>query len=154
MTIGRYTGLLPTDFLGNKTFRVSARYGFVRPNGDAIPVPTGFETDFASIPRWAQVVYPLIGPWIPGAVIHDLLCAAELVPIPLGCQIFKEALLASGVSQIDAQIMYLATMIGTWTTYRKHTPSQIRSIRSRLGIRSMVRPLWRTRTEFTGDELK
>lgn len=153
--LGKYTGNVKTEYIEScNIFRTLYGFGFVRPCGDPVPVPKGLYTDFASIPSWAQWKYPLIGSWIPAAVIHDMLCAAEIVPIYLGCKIFREALYATGkISPIDCEIMFAATMIGTWTTYRKHTVSTIRNIRTSLGIRSMLRPLWKDATHFNGDEL-
>lgn len=38
--------------------------------------PAGFRTDFASVPKLAQLVYPPTGYYGHAAVLHDLLCVA------------------------------------------------------------------------------
>lgn len=44
-------------------------------SGEAIRVPRGFETDFASVPRLFWRVFPALGPWAKAAVVHDYLYA-------------------------------------------------------------------------------
>lgn len=41
---------------------------------DVITVPTGEETDFATVPRILQSFTPRTGAWTKAAVIHDMLC--------------------------------------------------------------------------------
>lgn len=42
-----------------------------------IVVPRGFETDFATIPRFVWWLLPPTGPWRGAAVIHDWLCTIK-----------------------------------------------------------------------------
>lgn len=43
-------------------------------DGDAVIVPAGEETDFASVPRLLQNIMPATGKWTRAAVVHDMLC--------------------------------------------------------------------------------
>lgn len=43
-------------------------------DGDAVIVPVGERTDFASVPRILQNIMPATGRWTRAAVIHDMLC--------------------------------------------------------------------------------
>lgn len=46
-----------------------------RNNGHVIIVPSGFVTDFASIPMPARLVLPPDGPYAPAAILHDYMYA-------------------------------------------------------------------------------
>jgi hypothetical protein len=46
-----------------------------RNNGHVIVVPSGFVTDFASIPMPARLVLPSDGPYAPAAILHDYMYA-------------------------------------------------------------------------------
>lgn len=64
--------------------QVSAGIGFIR---ITVIVPSGFATDFASVPR---VLWPIISPtgaWRSAAVVHDYLCSIH-TPRPLTDSIF------------------------------------------------------------------
>jgi len=43
-------------------------------DGDAVIVPAGERTDFASVPRLLQWLMPATGKWTRAAVVHDMLC--------------------------------------------------------------------------------
>jgi hypothetical protein len=44
---------------------------------EVITVPTGFQTDFASIPWGLWNLFPPLGPWARPAIIHDFLYATR-----------------------------------------------------------------------------
>jgi hypothetical protein len=44
---------------------------------EAIVVPAGFLTDFASIPRGLWNLFPPMGPWSRAAIVHDFLYATK-----------------------------------------------------------------------------
>lgn len=44
---------------------------------ETITVPSGFETDFASIPWGLWNLFPPLGPWARPAIIHDFLYATK-----------------------------------------------------------------------------
>ncbi len=88
-------------------------------SGKVIEAPTGFETDFASIPWPVSMILPRWGRWGRAAVIHDF--GYELIsggtPHPLmptrkaaDC-VFHEAMLVSGVPRFLAFLMWVAVRI-------------------------------------------
>lgn len=46
-------------------------------SAEVITVPTGFETDFASIPWGLWNLFPPLGPWARPAIVHDFLYATR-----------------------------------------------------------------------------
>ena len=80
-----------------------------------IVAPRGFQTDLASIPRIFWTTFPKEDLYDQAAVIHDAAYAhaltttdgtrIELVKV-WADKIFQEAMLASGVNQLQANIMY------------------------------------------------
>lgn len=75
-----------------------------------ITVRAGFPTDFATVPR-IPLVYAIFG-GLPNtaasAVIHDAICRYELLPRPECDEIFRQALIESGVGAWKARLMYWA----------------------------------------------
>jgi hypothetical protein len=84
--------------------------------GDKITVPVNFITDYLSIPRFLHFLIPHDGGGKKAAVIHDWLYsqAGEVQEIcrkysRKACdEIFREALLASGVEPDTANLFYFA----------------------------------------------
>lgn len=93
-------------------------------SGETISVPTGFITDFASIPR---IVWPVIGQpagqYGKAAVIHDFLYQDPGGRSRRRCdQIFLEGMQVLGVSWPKRTTMYFAVRVGGrkgWVRYRK-----------------------------------
>lgn len=85
-----------------------------------VVVPSGFETDFASVPR-IPVAY-----WFCGncgdeaAVVHDYLYRGGYLPREDCDTIFKEALLASGVASWRATMMWAGVRAFGAAYYKKH----------------------------------
>jgi hypothetical protein len=83
-------------------------------------VTRGYQCDMASIPLWLGSVAPRVGLWDAPAVMHDAAYGGALTTLdrrrvwlikPLADQLFREALLASGVSAWRAQVMYWAVRL-------------------------------------------
>lgn len=78
-------------------------------DGGLVTVPTGYETDFASVPRVFWIIAPPLGPYAKAAVVHDFLCDS-----PGGFSrrrvdaIFLEAMLVLGVFKPLAWSMWFA----------------------------------------------
>ena len=84
-----------------------------------IGVPTGFETDFASVPR-APLVYSLLGDTAhAAATIHDFLYATGGVTRAEADYVLREAALASGVSLLRAWTMWVAVRLFGFTRWNK-----------------------------------
>lgn len=86
---------------------------------EAIEVPAGFVTDFASVPRIPFAYWLAGGIGDAAAVLHDFLYRrGDLFPDVTrqgADRVFLEALAASGVAQWRRELMYLAVRIwGFW----------------------------------------
>lgn len=77
--------------------------------GRIITVPAGFVTDFASVPRWLPIAYAAEGgKGNKAAVVHDWLYSSQAVDRKTADQVLREALIASGYSQVTAALFYAA----------------------------------------------
>ncbi len=63
---------LELEYIDGRNWRVTAPFVY-RTNGDEIAIPSGFITDFASIPRIFWNILPPTGNYGKAAVVHDLL---------------------------------------------------------------------------------
>lgn len=82
-----------------------------------IVVPTGFKTDFASVPR-IPFAYLLAGDTAhAAAVIHDFLYRTKKVPRRIADAVFLEAMATSGVPWWRRRIMHLAVRTFGWISY-------------------------------------
>lgn len=82
-----------------------------------VVAPRGYQTDLASIPRLAWPVFPKEDLYDAGAVIHDAAYGNALTTMtgdrmfvikPIADALFREAILALGVSAWRANLMYWA----------------------------------------------
>jgi len=87
-----------------------------------VEVPTGFETDFASVPR-VPIAYSLFGDRAHReAVIHDYLYRTDSVPQVSRSKadnVFFEAMKVRGKSFFVRYSMYWGVVLGGWTAYHK-----------------------------------
>lgn len=87
-----------------------------------ISVPTGFTTDFASVPR-IPLVYEAVGDTAhAAAVVHDYLYSTGEVPRSMTDAIFKEAAQVSGISGWRSWILWAGVRIGGASRFKKTTP--------------------------------
>lgn len=86
-----------------------------------IVVPSGFRTDFLTIPWWARGLYSVARRGRSAAIIHDFCCAPIAKggqPIPHFCshieaaEIFREALLSVGVKPRRAAFLAWCVRVG------------------------------------------
>jgi len=55
---------------GRPVYELIHQFRYIRDSGEVIVVPAGFETDFASVPRFFwRIIPPWLGRW--GACVHD-----------------------------------------------------------------------------------
>jgi len=87
-------------------------------------VPTGFVTDFASIPRITHPIIPKLGRYNRPAILHDYLYASGDFPRRTADTIFLLAMKNVGVSAARRQIMYLAVRVGGWVPWNKYRKMQ------------------------------
>lgn len=104
---------------------------------EAIVVPAGFVTDFASIPRALWSIFPPLGPWARPAIVHDFLYATKgtcrwegvtrlegrLEPLTRGeaDDVFREAMAAlePPVPAWRRAVMWAAVRAGGWMGWGK-----------------------------------
>lgn len=85
-----------------------------------VVVPTGFETDLASVPRALQGILPASGPYNRASVLHDAGYFGKLVTkdgarihlVKAKCDLlFREAMLLAGVDPRLAEHMYQLVVV-------------------------------------------
>lgn len=106
---GRYVGDVVARWnLDNRTMTLERDFAFIDPLGVRWNAPKGSVVDGASIPQWAWSLIggPFEGPYRPASVIHDVACAEKKAPWESVHLTFYYAMLASGVSERLAKIMY------------------------------------------------
>lgn len=127
---------------GREVFRLTLRLRLeLGPiwSGIVLYVPAGFETDFASVPRFFWRILPPIGSYKAAAVVHDFLYAAgSKVTRRLADAIFYEAMYAQGVSAWKRVAMYWAVRMfgflafhGRGATWRVHLTAGLKRPRLR-----------------------
>lgn len=93
---------------------LKSEFGFIDSEGTGWQARAGLETDGASIPDWAQ---PFVGgqfdkEFVRAAVIHDHYCDRHVRSWRKTHWVFYDALLASGVDNAKAALMYFAVYLG------------------------------------------
>jgi len=81
------------------------------PSGFVIEVPTGFMTDFASVPWMFWWLIPPTGRYGKACVIHDFMLKNAWATKKVADAIFYEAMLVLGVGKAKAYLMYTAVRI-------------------------------------------
>jgi hypothetical protein len=89
--------------------------------GKTIVVPTGFETDFASVPRIPLAFLLTGGKANKAAVIHDYLYAKQEVSRAQADSVFLEAMKVSNQPGWRANLMWAGVRIGGWVGWKVHT---------------------------------
>jgi len=92
-------------------------FTYITDAGQAITVPTGRLTNFASVPRPFWNIYPPWGKYGFAAIIHDELYAehregSNKYTRAQADLILLEAMRAKGVSEHDARVIYDAVRVG------------------------------------------
>ena len=100
-----------------KTWRLLAPFSYLAPGHGLITVPAGFETDFASVPRW-PLAFALLGSYgHAAAVIHDWLYTTGELSRPDADRVFHEALRSSGIARWRAWLMWAGVRVGGLGSY-------------------------------------
>jgi hypothetical protein len=89
--------------LDNYTFHI---------DGETINVPSGYQTDFATVPRILWSILPPLGKHNPAALIHDYLYDNRIGTRKKADKIFLNVMLLYNVKVVTAYIMYLGVRIG------------------------------------------
>lgn len=124
----RYVGELvvkPTEIAGD--WCLVKPYGyitFVRQRWHEIQVPSGFVTDFASVPRPFRALYESWGAYGHASVIHDYLCDnPDVYTRKYADDVFLEAMKTSGVPARHRRVLYAGVRVWSMlvTAYRRMT---------------------------------
>jgi len=112
---GRFSGPLHLEFLPDgRRMKLLMPFGYVDPQGMDWPVPQDAVTDGASIPRllWTVIGGPFEGSYRNAAVIHDYYCDVRSRGWESVHRMFYTAMLACGVSNASAKILYFGVRLG------------------------------------------
>lgn len=118
----RFHSALVLKKLEERTWSLAADLVFESARYKGIVIaPAGAQTNLASIPRIAWTIFPPIGWYDLGAVIHDCGYSNMLVTQhgdriftvkEVADNLFYEAMIASGVNRFVARMMYAAVKVG------------------------------------------
>ncbi len=90
-----------------------------------VSVPTGFDTDFASVPRLPLMFWLLGDRADYASTVHDYLYRIGRVSRRLADATFYEACRAEGVDLPSSFMFWLGVRVGGWTRYSgKHPDNQ------------------------------
>jgi Protein of unknown function (DUF1353) len=107
--LGRYTGKLILEPLqGGQQLKTVLDFGFLDADGRHWPVPPGTSVDGASIPKALPSLWSDLwqGKYREATVVHDYHCAARSADWQSVHRMFYRAMLASGVSELRAKLIY------------------------------------------------
>ncbi len=124
---GTWTLLAPLEYVSDLLNRV-------------ITVPTGFVTDFASVPR-IPIAYLLTGDsGHEAAVVHDFLYTSHEVERDLADAVFREALLCGGEPGWRAWAMWVGVRIGGGGPYHAAGQPQPEHVAAAITAASLEAP--------------
>ena len=88
------------------------RFGYIDQSGRIWEVPANFKTDGASVPRalWSIICSPFTGKYRNAAILHDRYCETRARSWQDTHRLFYEVMVASGVEQTQATLMYAAVV--------------------------------------------
>ena len=122
--MNRYPSPLQVELQPDReTWRLLAPFSYLAPGHGLITIPAGFETDFASVPRW-PLTFALLGQYgHAAAVIHDWLYRAGTLSRADADRVFLNALRSSGIARWRAWLMFAGARIGGANRYNQAPPS-------------------------------
>jgi hypothetical protein len=102
-----------------KWFKLISSFDYYADDGRIWTVPSGIDTDFASIPRGLRWLIPRVGDHGMAAVLHDWLCEKKIVPRKRADKLFLEGMKTSGVGWIKRRTMYFAVRSYSIISFKK-----------------------------------
>jgi hypothetical protein len=114
--------------IGKDVWRLDAPLLYQSELVGLISVPEGFETDFASIPRFFHRLLPKNGDYDAAAVVHDWLYATGDFSKDTADRVFLEAMKCLGVSAWKRTSMYQAVNLfgfAAWNGHRRRQESNV-----------------------------
>ena len=113
-SFGHFIGKFVAEFDNTDGRKVTLQepYAFVDPEGKEWDVPTGYQTDGASVPAALWALYPpFTGNYRQAAVIHDFYCDNKGRTWQDTHKVFYYAMRAADVDEKTAKIMYGAVYL-------------------------------------------
>lgn len=107
--------------------------------GLEILVPSGFISDYASVPRLFWRLIPRRGPYNKAAFIHDFLYVIQRVPRYIADLVFLFAMRALGVVELTARVMFRAVRAGGWFGWRRNAKLPSTRLRLHYGLHFIPR---------------
>ena len=103
---------------GQKCIDVLKTFRYESKNGQEWIVPKGFQSDAASIPKWAQkfIGEPLEGDTLRAVLIHDVYCAYKTRSQEDTHKVFREIMKHDGVNLVTRNLMYQA--VKRWNKFK------------------------------------
>lgn len=112
---GRYEGRAVVELLDEgRVVSLVEAFAYVDHLNQRWDVPSGAKVDGASIPRalWTIIGGPFEGKYRNASIVHDWFCDRRTRPWERVHEIFYEAMLTSGVSSVQARILYTGVRFG------------------------------------------
>jgi hypothetical protein len=112
---GRYEGRVVVEMLDEgRVVSLVEALAYVDRLNQRWDVPSGARVDGASIPQalWSILGGPFEGKYRNASIIHDWFCDRRTRPWQRVHEIFYEAMLTSGVSELKARILYTGVRFG------------------------------------------
>jgi hypothetical protein len=110
---GDFRGRVVAEWLrGGREMKLIEPFQYIAPDRQVWPVPAGTVVDGASIPRvfWSIIGGPFEGLYREPSVVHDYYCDVRTRPFEDVHRVFFDAMLASGVGESRAWLMYKAVV--------------------------------------------
>jgi hypothetical protein len=111
---------------------------------ETFEIPSGFLTDFASVPRIAVWLIPRYGKWTSAAILHDYLCGPGIrsgIVSPVDADgIFRRVLREQGVSPARRWLMWAGVRWSATTQYHRR-PGWWSQALPTIGISLLALPL-------------
>lgn len=108
MNSNKFPVPLDVERLNAKNWKLISGYAYIDDQHGLIIVPTGFITDFASIPQFMWSIAGAPSEYAPSATIHDYLCRNKIFARKECDKVFYRAMIDSGVVRIKAILFYMA----------------------------------------------
>ncbi len=103
-----------------RSARLLTPYRVRTEDGVSVDVPAGFETDFASVPRFFWRIVPPFGRYSPAAVVHDFLYFSGQVSRKDADETFYRLMGSLGVPDWKRWAMYYAVRAFGWIAWNEH----------------------------------
>lgn len=96
---------------GRPVAKLLFSFSYYDKSGTAFIVPAGFETDFASSPRWLWSVVPPLGSYSKAAVLHDFLYVHHQVTRKEADRMLRDGAKALGVGVVTRNLIWASARI-------------------------------------------